>query len=265
MPKFAANLSMLFTEAPLIERFGRAARAGFDAVECQFPYEESPEAISAELGRHGLTMVLHNLPAGNWQGGERGIAILPERIDEFRRGVDEAIRYASALGVTKINCLAGIMPKDASYDALRTTFVHNLQFAAEALGRNGIRLLIEPVNRHDIPDFFLDTVEEAVAIIEETGSANIAVQYDLYHQQRTRGELIGTYRTFADRIGHIQLADNPGRNEPGTGEINFANVFGALDKAGYDGFIGCEYKPLTATEAGLGWLPRQAEARRRAG
>ncbi|WP_099867380.1 hydroxypyruvate isomerase [Pararhizobium haloflavum] len=265
MPKFAANLSMLFTEVPFLERFGRAAHAGFDLVECQFPYAETPEAIAAQLRKHGLTMVLHNLPAGDWEGGERGIAILPDRMEEFRRGVREAIGYAMALGVGQLNCLAGVQPEDISHQTLRKTFLDNLRFAAEALGEEGIRLLIEPVNRRDIPGFFLDTVEDAVALIEETGSSNIAVQYDLYHQQRTRGELLGTYRMNAERIGHIQLADNPGRNEPGTGEINFDHVFSALDEAGYDGVIGCEYKPRGVTEDGLGWLPQLKMAARRVG
>lgn len=263
MPKFAANLSMLFTEAPFIERFALAVRAGFDAVECQFPYGEEPETIAAELRKFGLTMVLHNLPAGNWDGGERGIAVLPDRIDEFRSGVTEAIRCAKALGVTQINCLAGIRPAGVDEEAARTTFVGNLQYAAKALGEEGIRLLIEPVNRYDIPGFFLNTVEDAADVIAETGSGNILIQYDLYHQQRTRGELVGTYRRFADRIGHVQLADNPGRHEPGTGEINFDHVFDALDAAGYDGWIGCEYKPKGDTAEGLGWLPR-AETRQRA-
>lgn len=254
MPKFAANLTMLFTEAPFMERFALAAKAGFEGVEFLFPYEFDRDAIRAELDRHGLTQVLHNLPAGNWAGGERGIAILPDRIDEFRRGVASAITYAKALGCTKVNCLAGILPAGLSEDEARVTFVANLAYAAAELGKHGIRLLIEPINRFDIPGFFLQTPAEAAAVIAQVGSDNLFIQYDLYHQQRTGGELIGTFRTHQAQIAHMQLADNPGRGEPGTGEIAWPFVFETLDALGYEGWIGCEYKPRTTTQEGLGWL-----------
>jgi hydroxypyruvate isomerase len=254
MPKFAANLTMLFNEAPFPDRFALAARAGFEAVEYLFPYDFDADALKTALDANGLTQVLHNLPAGDWAGGERGIAILPDRIDEFRRGVASAIDYATVLGCTRINCLAGIAPAGVADGVLRATFVANLRLAASELGKHGIRLLIEPINRFDIPGFHLNTVEQAASIIAEVGSDNLFIQYDLYHQQRTEGELIGTFRRYQDRIAHIQLADNPGRNEPGTGEINYPFVFGALDAAGYDGFIGCEYKPRTTTVEGLGWF-----------
>ncbi|MEY9559873.1 hydroxypyruvate isomerase [Sinorhizobium fredii] len=254
MPRFAANLTMLFNEAPFLDRFALAAKAGFEGVEYLFPYEFEKVALRAALERNGLTQVLHNLPAGDWARGERGIAILPDRIDEFRRGVASAIDYATALDCKQVNCLVGIAPDGVPDSTLRTTLVGNLKLAATELGKHGIRLLIEPINRFDIPGFYLNTVGEAASIIEEVGSDNLFVQYDLYHQQRTEGELIGTYKRYSDRIAHVQLADNPGRNEPGTGEINYPFVFDALEAAGYGGWIGCEYKPRTTTAEGLGWL-----------
>ncbi|MCA1406647.1 hydroxypyruvate isomerase [Ensifer sp. IC3342] len=254
MPRFAANLTMLFNEAPFLDRFSLAAKAGFEGVEYLFPYESEKMALRAALDRNGLTQVLHNLPAGDWARGERGIAILPDRVDEFRKGVATAIDYATALDCRQVNCLVGIAPDGVSDHILRTTLIANLKLAATELGKHGIRLLIEPINRFDIPGFYLNTVEQAASIIEEVGSDNLFIQYDLYHQQRTQGELVGTYKRFADRIAHVQLADNPGRNEPGTGEINYPFVFDALEAAGYDGWIGCEYKPLTTTSEGLGWL-----------
>ena len=254
MPKFAANLTMLFTEAPFLDRFALAAKAGFEGVEYLFPYDFAKEVLRTELHRHGLTQVLHNLPAGDWAGGERGIAILPDRIDEFRRGVASAIDYATTLGCSQINCLSGIIPAGVPDEVLRTTFVVNLKYASEELGKHGIRLLIEPINHFDIPGFYLNTPDQAAAIIAEVGSDNLFIQYDLYHQQRTEGELIGTFKKHQAQIAHVQLAANPGRNEPGTGEIAYPFIFEALDALGYDGWIGCEYKPRTTTAAGLGWF-----------
>lgn len=254
MPKFAANLTMLFNEVSFLDRFALAAKAGFEGVEYLFPYDFDKHELKRALDRHGLTQVLHNLPAGNWAGGERGIAILPDRIDEFRRGVASAIDYATTLGCTQINCLSGIAPEGISDDVLRTTFVANLKYAADELGKHGIRLLIEPINRFDIPGFYLNTPDQAASIIAEVGSDNLYIQYDLYHQQRTEGELIGTFRKHQAQIAHVQLADNPGRNEPGTGEIAYPFVFETLDASGYNGWIGCEYKPRATTQEGLGWL-----------
>ncbi|WP_331375936.1 hydroxypyruvate isomerase [Sinorhizobium chiapasense] len=264
MPRFAANLTMLFNEAPFLDRFSLAAKAGFEGVEYLFPHEFEKMALRAALDRNGLTQVLHNLPAGDWARGERGIAILPDRIDEFRKGVAAAIDYATALDCRQVNCLVGIAPDGVSDNILRTTLVANLKLAATELGKHGIRLLIEPINRFDIPGFYLNTVEQAASIIDEVGSDNLLIQYDLYHQQRTQGELVGTYKRFAGRIAHVQLADNPGRNEPGTGEINYPFVFDALEAAGYDGWIGCEYKPLTTTAEGLGWLGAERKRRQSA-
>ncbi len=254
MPKFAANLTMLFTEVPFLDRFEPAAKAGFTAVEFLFPYAFAASDIKARLDAHGLTLVLHNLPAGDWDAGERGIACLPGREDEFRAGVAKAITYAKALGVAQLNCLAGKAPAGADATLLRKTFVANLRFAAAELKAAGLRLLIEPINTFDIPGFFLSGTAQALEILDAVGADNAFVQYDVYHAQRMEGELAATMQTHLARIGHIQLADNPGRNEPGTGEINYPFLFRHLDRIGYSGWIGCEYKPATTTQAGLGWL-----------
>ena len=253
MPRFAANLTMLFTEAPFLDRFERAAQAGFKAVEFLFPYAWPAEEIRKRLDAHGLTLVLHNLPAGDWDAGERGIACHPDRISEFRESVDKAIVYACALGVGQLNCLAGKAPAGVAEDVLRQTFVENLRFAAAALKKADLRLLIEPINIFDIPGFYLNYTRQAVSILDEVGASNAFVQYDIYHAQRMEGELAVTLQKHLPRIGHIQLADNPGRHEPGTGEINYPFLFSHLDRIGYDGWIGCEYKPTTTTEAGLDW------------
>ena len=259
MPQFAANLSMLFTEVPFLERFERAAQAGFAAVEFLFPYAFSAEEIKQRLHANGMKLVLHNLPAGDWDAGERGIACLPDRTDEFREGVAKAIAYATTLGVPQLNCLAGKAPIGADDAVLRKTFVANLKFAAAELNKAGLRLLIEPINSFDIPGFYLNRTAQALAILDQVGAANAYVQYDIYHAQRMEGELAATMQKHLARIGHIQLADNPGRNEPGTGEINWPFLFAHIDRIGYAGWIGCEYKPATSTEAGLGWRQRLAQ------
>jgi hydroxypyruvate isomerase len=258
MQRFAANLTMLFNEVPFLDRFERAAQAGFEAVEFLFPYAYPAEEIRQRLDKHSLKLVLHNLPAGDWDAGERGIACHPERVAEFREGVAQAIRYAKALGVGQLNCLAGKAPAGVADEVLRLTFVENLRFAAAELKKAGLRLLIEPINTFDIPGFYLNRTVQAVAILDEVGADNAFVQYDIYHAQRMEGELAATVQKYLPRIGHIQLADNPGRNEPGSGEINYPFLFAHLDRIGYDGWIGCEYKPATSTEAGLGWRQRMA-------
>jgi hydroxypyruvate isomerase len=254
MPQFAANLTMLFTEVPFLDRFERAAKAGFTAVEFLFPYAYPVQEIKTRLEANRLRLVLHNLPAGDWDAGERGIAVLPDRVDEFRDGVARAVEYASALGVPQVNCLAGKAPAGIADEALRKTFVANLRYAAGVLKKAGIRLLIEPINTWDIPGFYLDRTAQAISIIEEVASDNLFLQYDLYHAQRMEGELAATAEKHLARIAHVQLADNPGRHEPGTGEINYAFLFAHLDRIGYRGHIGCEYKPATTTEAGLAWM-----------
>ncbi|MEO6032918.1 MAG: hydroxypyruvate isomerase [Burkholderiaceae bacterium] len=260
MPRFAANLTMLFNEQPFLDRFEHAARAGFDAVEFLFPYAYPIAELHHRLSANKLQLVLHNLPAGDWDQGERGIACHPDRVDEFRASVARAIEYARALGVPQVNCLAGIAPPGVPEAVLRQTFVANLRFAAAELNEAGIRLLIEPINTFDIPGFYLNRTAQALSIIDELagepGADNLFVQYDIYHAQRMEGELIATVEKHLARIAHIQLADNPGRHEPGTGEIHYDNVFAALDRMGYAGWIGCEYKPAQGTEAGLAWLER---------
>jgi len=258
MPRFAANLTMMFTELPFLDRFEAAAKAGFAAVEFLFPYAFEAEEIKRRLDDCGLTLVLHNLPAGNWDAGERGIACHPDRVNEFRAGVGRAIDYAQALGVRQLNCLAGKAPVGVADEVLRATFVENLRYAANALQAAGLRLLIEPVNTLDIPGFYLSRTLQAASILVEVGADNAFIQYDIYHAQRMEGELAATMQKYLPRIGHIQLADNPGRNEPGTGEINYPFLFAHLDRIGYDGWIGCEYKPATSTEAGLVWRQRMA-------
>ncbi len=254
MPKFSANLSMLFTEAPLLERFERAARAGFTAVELQFPYELPVERIGEALARSRLKLVLHNLPAGDWAAGERGIACHQDRIEEFRRGVETALAYALELGVPQLNCLAGIRAQGVSEAEARRTLISNLRHAAGRLEAHGLNLLLEPVNTRDIPGFFVSGTRQALDLIDEAGAGNLFLQYDAYHMQRMEGELAGTLSANLGRIGHIQIADNPGRHEPGTGEINYPYLFAHLDRIGYRGWVGCEYLPADGTEAGLGWL-----------
>lgn len=245
---------MLFTEAPLLERFKRATRAGFAAVEIQFPYDTPLEQLQQALFRNKLALVLHNLPAGNWAAGERGIACLPDRVDEFRQGIDAALTYAAALGVPQLNCLAGIRPAHVPSDTARHVLVNNLGYAALRLKAYGLKLLIEPINTFDVPGFFVSTTRQALELIDEVGADNLFLQYDVYHMQRMEGDLAHTLATHIEKIAHIQIADNPGRHEPGTGEINFDFLFAHLDRIGYQDWVGCEYKPATTTEAGLGWL-----------
>jgi len=254
MPKFAANLTMLFNEVPFLERFAAAKAAGFEAVEYLLPYAYDKNELAGLLKTHGLKQVLHNLPAGNWEAGERGIACHPGRVEEFRAGVDQAIAYATALGCPQVNCLAGKVPAGVSRDEAHATFVANLKFAADKLKAAGLKLLIEPINSYDIPGFFLNYTAQAAAILDEVGSDNLYIQYDLYHAQRMEGELAATVQKYLPRIAHVQLADNPGRNEPGTGEMNYPFLFRHLDAIGYTGWIGCEYKPKTTTVEGLGWI-----------
>ena len=254
MPRLCANLSMLFTEHQFLQRFAHAAKAGFRGVEFLFPYDFDSAEIKARLQQHGLTQVLFNLPPGDWDSGERGIACLPDRREEFRAGVATAIEYAKVLGNTRINCLAGIAPPGDDPQLAQRTLVDNLRYASDALASHGIRLVMEMINTRDMPGFYLNGTQQALAIREQVGHDNLFLQYDIYHMQVMEGDLARTLQSHLQAIGHVQLADNPGRHEPGTGEINYGFLFGHLDKLGYRGWIGCEYKPLTTTEAGLGWL-----------
>ncbi len=254
MPRLCANLSMLFTEHDFLERFDAAARAGFSGVEYLFPYDFAATDIKAKLDANGLAQVLFNLPAGDWNTGERGIACHPDRIEEFRAGVQRAINYAKVLGNRQVNCLAGIQPVGVSTEQARSTFVDNLKYAATELEKAGIRLVMEAINTRDIPGFFLKTTAQALVIRDAVGSNNLSLQYDIYHMQIMEGDLARTIEANLGAINHMQLADNPGRHEPGTGEINYDFLLNFIDTLGYNGWIGCEYKPATSTEAGLGWL-----------
>ncbi|QPC87659.1 hydroxypyruvate isomerase [Mesorhizobium sp. NBSH29] len=258
--KISANLSMLFTEHDFLDRFDAAAHAGFTGVEYIGPYDFAPEMVAERLQRNGLKQVLFNLPVGDWAAGERGIAILPDRVDEFRRGVDTAITYANALSCPQVNCLAGIIPRDVSDDVLAETFISNLSYASEKLAESNIKLLIEPINTRDIPGFYLTASAQALGLIAHIGSSNLYLQYDIYHMQIMEGDLAPTLSKNIDRIAHIQIADNPGRHEPGTGEINFPFLFKHLASVGYTGWIGAEYRPQAGTEAGLGWLEEMKQS-----
>ncbi len=253
MLRFCANLTMLFNEVGFPDRFGAAAVAGFNGVEYLFPYAHEKERLADQLRAHDLIQVMHNLPAGNWDAGERGIACHPGRVAEFQDGVGRAIEYASELGCTRLNCLAGIAPEDADAGALHETFVANLRFAAGETAKAGITLLTEPINLRDVPGFYLHRTGQALAIIDEVGAPNLRLQYDVYHMQIMEGDLAPTLGEAIRRVGHIQIADTPGRHEPGSGEINYDFLFGHIDRLGYSGWIGCEYKPAAGTVEGLGW------------
>jgi hydroxypyruvate isomerase len=254
MPKFAANLTMLYNEVDFIDRFDAAAGDGFKGVEYLFPYAYPKEKLAEALQRNGLTQVLHNLPAGDWAAGERGIACLPDRVGEFQDGVGRTIEYAQALGCKQVNCLVGLPPDGVAADKVRATVVGNLKFAAGKLKEAGIRLLTEPINTRDIPRFYLCHTQQAIDIMDEVGSDNLWLQYDIYHMQIMEGDLAPTIERNFKRIAHFQLADNPGRHEPGTGEINYPFLYGFIDGLGYDGWIGAEYKPRAKTGDGLGWV-----------
>lgn len=254
MPRFAANLSYLFLEAEFPQRFAAAADTGFRAVEFHFPYAFAPGALAAAARAAGVEVVLFNLPAGDWGAGERGIACHPGRVAEFRAGVARAVEYAQSLGCRRLNCLAGLLPAGVPAAAARATLVDNLRFAAAELRDAGVELLLEPINTRDMPGFLVSRSDEALEIIDAAGADNLRLQFDIYHAQVMEGDLARRLERHLPRIGHIQVADNPGRHEPGTGEINFPFLFDRLDRLGYAGWVGCEYQPLSTAAAGLAWL-----------
>jgi 2-dehydrotetronate isomerase len=254
MPRFAANLTMMFNEVPFPERFQRAAEAGFEAVEFLFPYEHTPTEVGGWLAAAGLQNVLFNLPPGDWAKGERGLAALPGREDEFRAGVAKALDYAASLGTKRLHAMAGLVPDGADRAACQRTYIENLRHAAEAVGRHGLTLVIEPINTRDIPGFFLNTQAEAREVIEAVGAPNLKIQMDFYHAQIVEGDLAMTLRKNFDLVGHTQIAGVPDRHEPDEGEVNYPYLFGLLDQLGYEGWVGCEYRPRGKTEDGLGWL-----------
>lgn len=258
MPKFAANLTMMFNEVPFPQRFSAAAKAGFAAVEFLFPYDYPPAEVARWLQEAGLKNALFNMPPGDWAAGERGVASLPGREEEFRAGVARAIEYARALGTPSINALAGLLPSGADRKRHREVFVANLRHAAKALAGEGLTLLIEPINSRDIPGYFLNTQAEAHAIREEVDQPNLKVQLDCYHAQIVEGDLSATLRKHIAHVGHVQIASVPDRHEPDEGEIDYRHIFRLLDELGYPGWVGCEYRPRGRTEDGLGWLKELA-------
>lgn len=254
MPKFAANLTMMFTEVPFPERFAAAARAGFQAVEFLFPYEYTPQEVAGWLKENRLENALFNLPPGDWAAGERGLASLPGREEEFRAGVARGLEYALAMGTPKLHAMAGLLPAGADRAAHRETYIANLRHAARELARHGRTLLIEPINQRDMPGYFLSLQAEAHAIREAVGEPNLLVQMDLYHAQIMEGDLAVKLKRHFAGIGHIQIAGVPARHEPDEGELNYPYLFRLMDELGYEGWVGCEYRPRGKTEDGLGWL-----------
>ncbi len=254
MPKFAANLSMMFNELPFLDRFDAAAEAGFKAVEYLFPYDFPPEEIARKLEQNGLSQALFNMPPGDWAAGERGLSAIPGREAEFQESVATALRYAEALGCKKLHCMGGLLGKNLPPRRAERTYLGNLAMAAEKVGEQGIALLIEPLNARDVPNYIIGYNDQARRIIEEVGADNLKLQLDLYHTQIMNGDLAVSIREYMPIAGHIQIAGVPGRHEPDFGEINYPFLFDLIDELGYDGFIGCEYMPFDETVEGLDWV-----------
>lgn len=252
--RFAANLFFLFTELPFLERFAAARRAGFGAVEFLFPDGVALDDIVHARAEAGVEVALMNLPHGDWAAGERGLACLPAQRDAFRAAVEVGIDHARALACPRVHAVAGIVPPGTPRDACLDTLVENLRLAADRAAPHGIEVMLEPINQQDMPGFVVSRSADALAVLDRAGRPNLKLQYDLYHMQIMEGDLIATLRRLRDRIGHVQFADVPGRHEPGTGEIHFANVFAALAALGYDGAVGAEYRPSGRTEDSLGWF-----------
>ena len=254
MLRFAANLGFLFTEVLFMQRFAAAKAAGFTAVEFPYPYACGREDLLKAIAENKLEVVLFNLPPGNWEAGERGIANDPSRVQEFRTGVAEAVGWALDLGNRRINCLAGKMIVGTPFKEQWDTLADNIKYAAEKLGEKGLLLTIEPINRFDVPGFFLHRIDDALRLLDEVNAGNVYLQFDVYHMQRTHGELTGLLRQHYSRIGHIQIADNPGRHQPGTGEINYRFLLREIDALGYQGYVSLEYIPRPDTLASLNWI-----------
>jgi hydroxypyruvate isomerase len=254
MLKFSANLTMMFNEHPFPQRFAAAAAAGFRGVEFLFPYDHTPREVAQWLDENKLESTLFNLPPGDWAAGERGIACLPGREEEFRAGVARGLEYARALGTKRVHMMAGLVPAGADVAACRATYLDNLRHAAGVFGAHGITVLIEPINGRDMPGYFLVTQAQGHELREKSGAPNVKVQMDFYHAQIVEGDLAVKLRKHFDGIGHVQIASVPARNEPDDGEVNYPYLFRVLDELGYDGWIGCEYRPRGRTEDGLGWF-----------
>jgi hydroxypyruvate isomerase len=249
MPRFAANLSFLFTELPFLDRFEAAAKAGFKAVESTNIYEAPAAEVAARLKANGLTLALHNTPAGNPEAGERGLASLPGREKDFQAGLETALRYADATGGRKIHVLAGLV----HHGARRNVYVANLRKAARLAASAGVELLIEPINRRDIPGYFLNQTHEARAVIHEVAEPNLRLQLDLYHRQVEEGDVATAIAEFGPLAAHYQIASPPDRGEPDAGELNYPWLFGQIDASGFSGWVGCEYRPRRGTVEGLKW------------
>ncbi|WP_114814814.1 2-oxo-tetronate isomerase [Paraburkholderia kururiensis] len=254
MPRFAANLSMMYNEHAFLDRFAAAARDGFKAVEYLFPYDFEVGTLRAQLDEHGLAQALFNAPPGDWAAGERGIAALPGREDEFKRSIDTALRYAGVLGNTKLHVMAGLVAAGEDRARYRAAYVANLAYAAQAAAAHGITVLMEPINTRDMPGYFLNRQDDAHAIRAEVGAPNLKVQFDCYHCQIVEGDLAMKLKRDFAGIGHIQIAGVPERHEPDIGELHYPYLFDLIDALGYDGWIGCEYRPKAGTSDGLGWL-----------
>lgn len=254
MPRFAANLSMLYPQHEFLDRFAAAAADGFEAVEFLFPYDYSANELKQRLSDNGLVQALFNAPPGDWAAGERGIATLPGREDEFRSGFDRALEYAAVLGNTRVHVMAGLLTAESDRARHHGVYLQNLAYAADQAGKAGITVLLEPINTRDMPGFFLNRQDQAQAICKEAGATNLKVQFDCYHCQIVEGDLATTLRRDFDRIGHIQIAGVPDRHEPDQGEVNYPYLFELMDHLGYDGWVGCEYRPKGDTSTGLQWL-----------
>jgi hydroxypyruvate isomerase len=258
MPRFAANLSMMFNELPFLDRFAAAAKAGFKGVEFLFPYEHPATEIRKRLDDHALTLALFNMPPGDWSKGERGLASLPGRQGEFRDGVNQALDYAAALGGKLLHCMAGIVPAGVSQVTAASLYAANLAWSAERAMAASVKLVIEPINHRDMPGYFLNTQAQGAAVVEAIGRDRLGLQFDVYHVQTTEGDITKRMEQHMPLIAHMQIADVPARNEPGTGEIGWAFVFRRMDQLGYRGWVGCEYRPAGETLAGLTWRDRFA-------
>ncbi|GEN33535.1 hydroxypyruvate isomerase family protein [Aneurinibacillus danicus] len=254
MLRFSANITTLYPDVPFLERFGKARAAGFRYVECQFPYAHSIADLQAQLQEHELELVLFNLPPGDWQRGERGLAIDPKRREDFKESVTTALRYATELGCSRLHCMAGILPDGLEHGEAYAVLHDNVAYAVAEAAQYGITILIEPINQIDMPGYYMSSLTLAERFIREFDSPHVRLQFDFYHIQRMQGELLNSYSKVAPLVEHVQIADHPGRHQPGTGEIDYVKIFEMLEATGYNGFIGCEYTPFGDTDDSLHWL-----------